>query len=74
MYTKKGQLSVLICYVSADLQQDTKVSEEREFRASYERVFSKSDFGALKMISVDIICYRNRRKAAPAWIDLDPCA
>ena len=74
MYTTKGQLRVLICYVYADLQQDTEVSEEKAFRASYERVLYKSDFGALKTISVEIKCYRNRKKEAPAWIDLDPCA
>jgi hypothetical protein len=58
----------------ADLHQDTEVSEETEFRKSYEIVLSKSAFGPRKTVSVDIKCYRNRRKGAPAWIDLDPCA
>ena len=73
MYTTKGQLRVLICYVYADLQQDTEVSEETEFRASYRRVYSPSQFRVLEMMSAEIKCYRNRAmQSTPAWIDLDP--
>jgi len=57
---------------SSILAKDTEVSEETEFRKSYEIVLSKSAFGPRKTVSVDIKCYRNRRKGAPAWIDLDP--
>lgn len=57
----------------ADLQQDTEVSEETEFRASFHLTLSKSMFRTLKTYSVDIKCYRNRRKSAPNWIDIDPC-
>ena len=60
--------------MSADrLLQDTEVSEETEFRASYCIKLSKSGFQALSTYSVEIDCYRNRRENAPAWIDLDPC-
>ena len=57
----------------ADLQQDTEVSEETEFRESYQLVLSKSRLRALKTHSEEIKCYRNRRKSTPDWIDIDPC-
>jgi hypothetical protein len=60
--------------LSADRQQDAEVTEEKEFRESYHRRLSKSQFHALETISVEIKCYRNRRESPPAWIDLDPCA
>ena len=53
-------------------QQDTEVSEETEFRASYYDVLSKSQFRALKTKAISIKCYRNRRGNPPVWIDLDP--
>ena len=62
-----------LCYVSADLQQDTEVSEETQFRASYRIILSKSGFRALSTYSVEIKCYRNRRENAPDWVDIDPC-
>ncbi|KAF8691922.1 hypothetical protein AX14_002706 [Amanita brunnescens Koide BX004] len=57
---------------SSILQKDSEVSEETEFRTTYYRILSKSDFRTMKTHSVEIKCYRNRRQNAPEWIDLDP--
>jgi hypothetical protein len=73
IYNTEGRFHALICYVSANLQQGTEVSEETEFRTSYSRILDPPKFHALKTLSEDIICYRNRRESAPAWTDLDPC-
>ena len=70
---EKVTFTLLYTMCLADLQQDTEVSEETEFRTSYHLVLSKSMFRALKTHSVDIKCYRNRRESAPDWIDIDPC-
>lgn len=72
IYPTKGRLNALIYCESSDLRQDTEVSEEREFRAPYRRMYSQSQFLVLKTISIEIKCYRNRVMETPAWIDLDP--
>ncbi|KAF8333713.1 hypothetical protein F5887DRAFT_1259717 [Amanita rubescens] len=58
----------------AILRKDTKVEEEKEFRASYIFYLSSSAFNSLSLRtwSDKIICYRSRNDNAPIWIDVDP--
>ncbi|KAK2464380.1 hypothetical protein APHAL10511_003527 [Amanita phalloides] len=64
IYVPKGFSPILI--------KNTEVTEEKEFRQRYSKIYTELQFNQLAIKSKSIICYRNHRRDAPAWVDVEP--